>query len=508
MKDRLGNVQLYKNILMNIAAFFVQFVISFYISPKIVADVGTAAYGYIGLANDFVSYAGIIASVFNSVAARFITKAYYEKDYLQANKYFNSLISTNFILSGILSGISIIIVPNLDKVIAIPNDLLIDVKITFAITFLSYIVTLLTLVFTTATFVSNRTDIQGIRNIIQNIIRFAFILFFLNVLSIKLYWISVAMFIATVFTAVLNIRLTKTLTPELKFDLKLSDRKYAMMLAKSGCWMALTSISTILLRGLDLTIANVLLSEYDMGILSIARTFPNNITTIIGTIAPIFTPVMIILKKKKKSAELDSKIKESINIIVTLLYVPITGFIVYSEDFYRLWQSSLSTQEIKLVTVLSTVTVLQAYFNSSTASLAQLSVVANKLKVPVFVSLFCGIASVSLDVLLIKYTTLGIYAIVLSPTIVMIVRYVVFNSFYGAYCVDKKYMHFLPTVIKTWFSIPILFLIIGGIHRLLPVNSWGTFLISVGVSAIIGYTFMVGAYQKNKLKLLLSKYLK
>ena len=240
MKDRLGNVQLYKNILMNIAAFFVQFVISFYISPKIVADVGTAAYGYIGLANDFVSYAGIIASVFNSVAARFITKAYYEKDYLQANKYFNSLISTNFILSGILSGISIIIVPNLDKVIAIPNDLLIDVKITFAITFLSYIVTLLTLVFTTATFVSNRTDIQGIRNIIQNIIRFAFILFFLNVLSIKLYWISVAMFIATVFTAVLNIRLTKTLTPELKFDLKLSDRKYAMMLAKSGCWMALT----------------------------------------------------------------------------------------------------------------------------------------------------------------------------------------------------------------------------------------------------------------------------
>ena len=295
MKDRLGNVQLYKNILMNIAAFFVQFVISFYISPKIVADVGTAAYGYIGLANDFVSYAGIIASVFNSVAARFITKAYYEKDYLQANKYFNSLISTNFILSGILSGISIIIVPNLDKVIAIPNDLLIDVKITFAITFLSYIVTLLTLVFTTATFVSNRTDIQGIRNIIQNIIRFAFILFFLNVLSIKLYWISVAMFIATVFTAVLNIRLTKTLTPELKFDLKLSDRKYAMMLAKSGCWMALTSISTILLRGLDLTIANVLLSEYDMGILSIARTFPNNITTIIGTIAPIFTLVMIIL---------------------------------------------------------------------------------------------------------------------------------------------------------------------------------------------------------------------
>ena len=82
MKDRLGNVQLYKNILMNIAAFFVQFVISFYISPKIVADVGTAAYGYIGLANDFVSYVAIIATVFNSVAARFITKALRDMNFL------------------------------------------------------------------------------------------------------------------------------------------------------------------------------------------------------------------------------------------------------------------------------------------------------------------------------------------------------------------------------------------------------------------------------------------
>ena len=55
MKDNFKSIQTYKNILMNILAFFVQFIISFYISPVIVSGVGTAAYGYIGLANDFVS---------------------------------------------------------------------------------------------------------------------------------------------------------------------------------------------------------------------------------------------------------------------------------------------------------------------------------------------------------------------------------------------------------------------------------------------------------------------
>ena len=266
MKDKMGNNQLYKNIFMNVSAFLVQFVISFYISPVIVKGVGgPSAYGFIGLANEFVSYATIITSVFNSVAARFIAKAFYEEDYEKANRYFNSLIVTNLILAGVFSVISIVIVPNLDIIISIPADIMFDVKLTFALTFSSYIITLVTTVFTTSTFVSNRTDIQGIRNIIQYIIRFALIIVFFNFISIKLYWISCSALVATIVVAIMNVRLTKILTPEIHFDLRKAKRKYAFTLAKSGCWMALTSISTILLRGLDLTIANVLLGDYDMG---------------------------------------------------------------------------------------------------------------------------------------------------------------------------------------------------------------------------------------------------
>lgn len=78
---RMGKKQTYKNLVFNILAFVVQFVTSFYISPIIVSGVGASAYGFIGLANDFISYAGIITSVFNSVAARFIANSYYKKDF-------------------------------------------------------------------------------------------------------------------------------------------------------------------------------------------------------------------------------------------------------------------------------------------------------------------------------------------------------------------------------------------------------------------------------------------
>ncbi len=508
MKDRMGSRQTYKNIFMNISAFLVQFVMSFYVSPMIVREIGTSAYGFIGLANDFVSYAAIISSVFNSVAARFITKAFYEEDYEKANKYFNSLIVTNVVLASIMALVSMVLVPNLDSLISIPSEIMFDVKLTFALTFFSYIVTLLTIVFTTSTYVSNRTDMQGIRNIIQYIIRFALIIVFLNFISVKIYWISFATLIATIVVAIINVRLTKVLTPEIHFDLRKAERKYAFTLAKSGCWMALTSISTILLRGLDLTIANVLMGEYDMGILSISRTFPNNITAIIGTIAPIFTPVFIALYAKRKEIDLDKKIKDSINIIAVIMFVPITGFIIYSKDFYTLWQSSLKPEEIALITTLSTITVIQAYFNSTTSTLAQLSVVANKLKAPVFVSLLCGVVSVLMDILLIRFTPLGIYAIALSPTIVMIVRYVVFNAFYGAYCINKPKTYYIATVAKTWCAIPILFIVMFFVHKFIPVSSWLTLILSAMVSGVLGYLIMAVLYQRKIIIKVISKFTK
>ena len=269
--------------------------------------------------------------------------------------------------------------------------------------------------------------------------------------------------------------------------------------------MALTTISTILLRGLDLTIANIMIGDYEMGLLSIARTMPNNVTSIIATIAPIFTPVMISYYVKGNMDELKNHVKKSINVMSMLLYVPITGFIVFSYDFYALWQKSLNSNELMIVTVISIITVLQAYFNSTTSIMAQLSVVSNKLKMPVLVSFGCGVLSVISELLLIKFTGLGLYAIVLPTSAVMIVRYVLFNSMYGAYCIKQPKWIFLPGVIKVWISIPILLAIMILVRHILPVYSWIGFCRDVMICSIAGYGVMIVIYGREELKTILNK---
>ncbi len=508
MAVNIGKKQNYNNLGMNILAFVFQFFISFYISPIVVSNVGAAAYGFIGVANDFVSYASIVATVFNSVAARFIANSFYKKDFEKANRYFNSLVVANFIIAGILGLAGIVLVPNINKVLTVPASLLLDVKLTFALVFASYIITLITLVFTTSTFVTNRTDIQGVRNIILHFVRLAVIVVLLNFVAIRIYWVAAASMIATIVVAIMNVSLTKKLTPELKVDFKYAEKKYALELASAGSWMAISSISTILLRGLDLTVANIMIGDYEMGLLSIARTMPNQITAIIGTLAPVFTPVFLTYYTKNQILDVVNSVNKAMKTMALILFVPIAGFIVFSYDFYALWQKSLTQEELYIITALSICTVVQAFFNCSASTVSQLSVVTNKLKLPVFISLGCGLVSIAAELLFLKFTDAGLYAIVLSTTVVMIIRYVVFNSFYAAWCIGKPLTIFLPTAIKTWLSIPGVVGIMLGVRKILPIHSWGGLLVDAMICSVLGYIIMFLLYGRDELSGIRKKSLK
>lgn len=462
-------------------------IIGFYIAPILISKLGTEAYGFIGLSNDFTNYIAIITTLFNSMAARFITLAIAKGDFKKANIYFNSILATNVLLSSLFCIFTIIIVLNINKFINIPTKFIIDVKLTFLFTFITYIVSVLTSIFTISTYIKNRLDIQGARNLIQYLIRLLFIIIFLNALTIKIYLISIATLIATIIIAVFNINITKKLTPEIEIKFKYVKPGAVKELAKSGGWLVFINLSEILMRGLDLLIANLLFGSYQMGLLSVARTFPGYFSLIIGVIAPIFTPGFISLFAVNKTKELIQSTKESIKSMALIMMVPITGFIVFSTNFYTLWLKNYSSEEIRIMAILSTITVIQTYFNSVTATMAQISVVTNKLKLPVILSFFCGLINLITVIILVKTTNLGVYAIVLSSTVIICLRYVLFNSYYCSRLLGQNTITFLLPVIKIWLTIPVLFIIMLLYKHYIVIDSWIDLIIAAIICGICGY---------------------
>lgn len=492
--------QTYKNVYINVFAFVIQFLTNFFIAPIIVGQVGAAAYGFVNIANDFVSYAAILASIFNSVAARFIANEFYRRNYEKASCYFNSLIMANAILTFVISSVAFFFIYNLEYVLSIPQSLVTDVKITFALVFISYAITLVTMIYSTSVFVVNRTDIQGIRNLLKSILALMVTILLFAFGTVKIYWIAFGTVVSTIVIAAMNIGLTRKYTPVLRFNIGHIKKKYAIEVAKSGSWMAITSLSAVLLRGVDLTVANIMLGEYDMGLLSIARTMPNNMLSVIGTLAPIFTPVFISCYANGKKEALIENINRSIDIMSMILFVPISIFIVYSHEFYELWQGSLRQEEVYIVSILSIITIIQSYFDASTATMAQVSVVVNKLKVPVLVSLGCGVVSLCTEILLLKFTNIGIYSIVLPTTVVMVARYVFFNPIYASYCLNVPTKLFQRVVLRRGAAIPLLILSMSLVRHIYQVINWIDFILSVCICFIIGEIIMIGLYKTSIVK--------
>lgn len=73
VKALSDNKQTTINLITSLAAFVINAGISFVLTPYILEKLGNEAYGFIGLAYDFVNYAGILTLALNSMSCRFVS---------------------------------------------------------------------------------------------------------------------------------------------------------------------------------------------------------------------------------------------------------------------------------------------------------------------------------------------------------------------------------------------------------------------------------------------------
>ena len=484
---KVSKKQNFVNIISNILALIVQFAINFFVVPKIIKNLGTEAIGYVNLSTDIVSYFSIITIIFNSVAGRFITLEINNDNYKKASEYINSVLMSNAVICSAIALFGAIFIPFVDRFLNISPNYLGEVKITFIITWFSSIISIMTSVFTVGTFAKNKLNVNAYRNIASYLIRIAVIVILFGFFPLKVYFMPIATLASTVFLGIANYNLTHKYLPELKIDLRLARKNSIKEIASAGIWMSFISLSGILMRNVDTVLANLLFGQQAMGNLSTARTVPNAITMIVNTIGTMFTPTFIALYSKKLHKELVDEAKTSIRVNGLIMTVPVAGFIAFSKPFYSLWLSSVDEKTVDLIVILSSVTVVQAFFNSQTMALAQLSVVVNKLKLPVFVSFGIGVVNIIIELILGKTTDLGIIILVVPSTILMCSRYIFFNCWYAARIIETKSRYFYLTMLRTSLPIVILLALYGFVARHIVIDSWLKLIAVAGACGVIGY---------------------
>lgn len=470
------------NIAASIVNFAITSLIGFFISPYIVSHIGVEANGFVSLAHNFTAYASLATAALNSMASRFLMIAYYKGETDKANRIYSSVFFANLIIAIIIGVASVIVVIRLEYILQVPKDILLSVKVLFASILANFAIATAITSWSTAPYVKNKLYLSSISNVVNSVLRASVIVALFSCFVPSVSYVGIATLAGALVCLVYSYYCKKYL---LKIKAHLSNFSWHEIyeIISAGIWNSISALGNILIHGLDLLLANIFLDANAMGILAVAKTMPLMVSALNETIANVFAPSFIIDYAKDDTPNIIHTVNVSSKIISVICTIPLGFLFVYGESFYSLWQPSLDSH---MLFVLSTITILGRVFFTGMQPLFNIFTVVNKVKPNSIITIINGLISFLLTLLVLRFTDLGIYAIAGVSVVCCFLKNIFFVVPFSAKYLGLKATTFFTTIWPSIICCCIL-LIFGGIEKsIIRDDNWIMLAVSAVIYASVG----------------------
>lgn len=495
--DLSGTEQSALNIVGAVTVVFINTCINFFLSPFITEHLGVEANGYITLANNFISYFGLITTALNSMCGRFMLIAIRKDDYEEANRYYTSVLFGDWMLAAIFFLPVLVLIIKLDSFIQVSTNMLMDVQILFALVFANLFLNLCMPKWSNSTYSTNRLYLRSIKTAITAIIRALFIVIAYRYLPPFAFYVALAGIVMTIINLLIEFYYKKMLLPSLRIDKKYFDWAKIRILISSGIWNTVSQCGNILLEGLDILIANIFINPVMSGVLSLSKIIPNMINQIVGTIGTTFGPRLTALYADNDYDGMALELKRHIKIVSIIANIPIGGTLVLGTQFFALWVPSQDAEQLAL---LASLTLIGMLFSGVSNCILNIFTATNKLRLNSIMVIFSGLLNVVIMYVLLNTTNFGIYAIAGVSSLVTILRVFLFTAPYAAKCIKQKMLTFVIPLLKGGLNV-LIPVGAGIIMKTIPGTGWLAFLLRcviVGtVSMIIDYLVVLNNVERK-----------
>lgn len=423
-----------RTILITGLAFFVNFVITMALVPYITDIVSAEAYGWVKLATDIVVYCGVLVLAIQSFATRFIGVAYHRKDFEQANQYFSSAFFGDSALGLVIFFLAIIGVWKMDRFFNISPELVSDVKLLFFYTLLKFLQMTVLAVFECGPMITDRMYITGRYKLFSYLVQAGLLLLFYNVFGPNIYWVGAALLVASLVTTIPNILICIRYAPELRISPKFFSWRAVKDLVGNGIWSALISLSSLLNNGLDLMITNLMLTPLMMGQMAIVQSISVIVNSIFAMVTPAFQPMLLKSYSDNNHEQLMRRFYISMKTCSGISSIFFAGFVALGYSFYELW---IPNQDYDLIYQLTVIAIIPGVTGGIIAPMYFAYTLTVKKMVPFLFSFICGCCNVIGMYVLIKYTGLGIYSVVLTTAVLMGTMQMVAHPLYISHVLEE-----------------------------------------------------------------------
>jgi len=482
-KELSGRKLIALNLAAVIFASFITVCISFFLTPFIVRTIGVEAQGFVQLAWNFTSFAGIVTIALNSMAGRFITIAVQQNDLEKAGRYYTSIFGGNLLIFAALFIPTLLCILHLEKILNIPSSLLFDVKLLFALVFIAFFASNILSLWSNTFYITNRLYLQSTGGAIAALIQSAVVFALFSAFTPKMYYSALAVLTATAFTANWGLWHKNELMPELKVKRSLFSFADLREILASGIWISLLSAGIILLNGLNLLICNLLINPTMMGILALSKMIPTMIQGLNWQIGITFAPQITIRYAKGDIDSIVPELRRACKISAIIGTIPLAGLVVFGKEFFTLWVPS---QDADLLQTLSLLACFAFLIVSGIQPIGNVFVTVNKFKQAALAIIISGIINVVIVLACLKFTDLGLYAITGVNTIITIIRDIVYTAPFAA-----RYLGIKWNALFFGFGYAItgslIVSLIGFVVKLVvKPDRWLTFIACCAVTGIVG----------------------
>ncbi len=478
----LKSKRLASNMIANLVAFAVNMLVSFFLSPYIVGRLGSEAYGFVSMINSMVSMSQIVTIAFNSMGSRFITIAIHKGEEEKAQKYFSSLFYANVVMSVLILLVFGVVALNVNAIFDVPLHLVSDVRVSFIVMAVAFCLSLVFSVYSVATYATNRLDLSAWREMTKQFVRAGTILGLFMLFEANIVLVTIGSLTMELYFVFSNSRLKRKLLPTYHVRSRNFSFSALKELILSGVWNSIGRASYVLLNDLDLMVANIFINATAMGVLSISKTIPAAINSLVVTVVSIFLPTFTIRYAKSDINGLLYEMHKAIKIIAVCISPVLCFLVAYGKDFYALWQP---TQNAEILQLLSVLAIFPVYFTLGMKSVNNVFSVTNKLFVPTIVTLITSVTTILVEFVLLKYTTLGIFAIAATSSVCLLVKEITFIPLYAAKCLGVPWHTFYPQIIKEICIVALSLLVSMMFHSVFAATSWITLIVYGGLSMLL-----------------------
>ncbi|TAL17299.1 hypothetical protein EPN96_05585 [bacterium] len=447
-KPNFSAKQYGKNLFSNITLLAVNSVIGILFTPYLIKHLGVAAYGLVPLINGITSYLTLITASINNAVGRHMVVAASNGEHDKAVLIFNTCLWGSIGLGVFMMLLALGATLKVEALINVPEGFTFDAQALLLTSVLCVAITFVSTPFSLAMFYSNRLDARSNVTLLNRIVYVVLAFGLIGFVTARPLMIGLAAVAGTVVAFVHTLRYWRLLTPWLKvrFEFSLGVLREFM---EFSLWVMVNQLGNMIFLTADLIIVNRMIGPTANGVYAALLQLVILLRAFSTAVSSVFAPAIVHMYARNDFDALYDYCARSVRVMGFALIAPVAAICAFSYPLLRVWLG----EEIAANSGLLFFMTFHMCFNLAALPLISAFQCKKRVRTLGLVTCLSGLFNVGVAVLLLKVTSLEMFAVAVAGMIAFTLRNSVFTPIYLAGWLRRPWYSLFFPILRVFLAV-------------------------------------------------------